>query len=154
MPKSTTETKDQMKNSDQTMVISGMIAVFWYTEEGVVGLSESLSGQHAELAGRFAGLSICHFDLWERFAAHFGTDDMYFYPRGRVVFDTQQETFKVVCDPKLARSSFCRSKIRESFGLDAGVQFDTDLHYRSVFCSPEFAQYTDEELADPFMDKR
>lgn len=103
-----------------------------------------------EDSGEFAGLRIGHFELWDRFESRFNTDDMYYYPRGRVVYDKRARGYKVVCDPKLARSSECREKIRQAFALDAETVFDTDLHYRSSFQSPELAEYTEEELADPF----
>ena len=113
---------------------NGKFAVFWYTEEGVVGCAELLNCPYAEDSGRFIGLCQNHFDLWSHFESHFNTEDMYFYPRGRVVYDKQTRAFKVICDPKLARDTI----------------FDTDLHYRSAYRSSEFAEYTEEERADPF----
>lgn len=129
---------------------NGKIAVFWYTEEGVVGCAELLNSPYAEDSGRFIGLCQNHFDLWSHFESHFNTEDMYFYPRGRVVYDKQTRAFKVICDPKLARSAECQNKIKNTYDLSGDTIFDTDLHYRSAYRSSEFAEYTEEERADPF----
>lgn len=129
---------------------NGKIAVFWYTEEGVIGYAEAIDGHHTEDSGRFVGLCQNHFDLWSHFESHFSTEDMYYYPRGRVVYDKQTRAFKVICDPKLARSVECQNKIKNAYGFSGGILFDTDLHYRSAYRAPEFAEYTEEERADPF----
>lgn len=127
-----------------------MLAVFWYTEKGIVGIAAALCDSRAENSGRFVDLDITHSDLWEQFETQFDTDNPYFYPRGRVVFELAANSFKVICDPKLSRSKTCKAAILKAFGLLPNTKLETDLHYRSEFESSIFAAYTNEELEDPF----
>ncbi|WP_251198369.1 hypothetical protein [Anaerotardibacter muris] len=141
---------EQLKSDGSESTSFGKVALFWYTEQGIVGMAEPLEGVHVEDSGEFMGLNIGHFELWGLFESRFNTDDMYHYPRGRVIYCKRTRCYKVVCDPRLVRSLECCEKIRRAFALGAETAFDTDLHYRSSFQSPELAEYTKEELADPF----
>lgn len=126
------------------------VAVFWYTEKGIVGFTDEMEGMNISDSGLFIELGDTHDVLWEKLISLKLSEDPYFYPRGRVIFDKTNKVFKVVCDPKLARSATCREELIQVFSLPSTMQFATDIHYRSECNNPVFAEYKPEEKIDPF----
>ena len=56
----------------------------------------------------------------------------YYYPRGRVRFNTRINQYEVFADKKIVSNEKVKDKIREELGLPSTTIFKTDEHYESI----------------------
>lgn len=94
--------------------------------------------------GEQYGNAICHgghYDFWETLIAQTPTEAAFkaraydAYPRGRVVYQTQQKKFVLYADTCLDKNTLRR--ISDLFHV-ANPQIARDEHYQCAVCNPDY----------------
>lgn len=97
-------------------------------------------GDHIEHGG--------HYDFWQEFAPATVAESAFkahaydYYPRGRVVFDSQRKLVKLYIDRCIKEAAI--AVIRQEFSMPPDAQISHDAHYQCHQCNREFIDDFDE----------
>lgn len=79
-----------------------------------------------------------HFDLWNNYTKKQWNiprafDDYSMYPRGRVIFDKEQNKYVIIADKKIINNKSAIAKVTDTFNLKSGSYIlKSDSHYKSA----------------------
>ena len=106
------------------------VGIFW-VYDGCV-LASAVGLEDAERSGAFFDSPDNHVDVWPRIQRQRPELDGVEYfaiPRGRVVFDQDDQRFTVYLDKVLMKPAV-QDKVRAAFSLpESGTRFERDVHY-------------------------
>lgn len=110
------------------------VGIFWFAENTLVYKAQSAIDLKTDQLG-FIDSTLQHQVEWEEnkiyqlFVLMLANTDYYNFPRGRVVFNTKQNTFHVYLDKSLFKKHIVKD-IKANFSLlHTKVKFFTDPHY-------------------------
>lgn len=105
------------------------VGIFWYLNGEIVGFKQTLDTLIPDSLGLIDS-DFTHVYDWEKLNRNFG--DYEDYPRGRVIFNTKNNTYLIYLDASLLNVE-TKNKIIKFFGLserDYEFKFRKDSHYR------------------------
>ena len=114
--------------------MNNKVGIFWFAENTLVFKAQSAIDLKPDQLG-FIDSTLQHQVEWEDsniyqlFGLMLDNTDYYNFPRGRVVFNAEQNTSYVYLDKNLFKKHIVK-KIKANFSLlDTNVRFFTDPHY-------------------------
>jgi len=119
------------KNSDR----APHLGIFWLIDGKLIIDSSPLS--EAERYGDCMTYPGGHVHVWAKFecSGRVPQGSQYEeYPRGRVTFDTKNESFMILADQCILIRKDMIAQIKKALHLPKKVQLDTDSHYRCPHC--------------------
>jgi hypothetical protein len=117
----------------------GFVGIFFYINDDMV--YESTSLDEAEKYGDFKVHKKGHFEMWEERLERKLRKPYDYYPRGRVVYNQSNNTFRIFLD-KCLKAPEIIEKIIQIFNLKTeNIEIDdSDPHYVCSKCSRQFIQ--------------
>jgi hypothetical protein len=111
------------------------LGIFWLVDGKLIFDSSPLS--EAEPYGDHMTHPRSHVNVWEKFERSGRVprgSEYEGYPRGRVMFDTTNESFTILADKCILKRKDMIAQIKKALHLSKKVKLDTDLHYRCPNC--------------------
>ena len=119
------------KNSDR----APHLGIFWLVDGKLIIDSSPLS--EAEPYGDHMNHPRGHVDVWTKFERSGQVprgSEYEEYPRGRVMFDTTNESFTILADKCILKRKDMIAQIKKALHLHKKVKTGTDPHYRCPLC--------------------
>ena len=138
-------TNDLYKSDVAAAHINSFVGIFWaIPKEGpaVILLDHRCSLEEAEPYGSMLTCPHGHHEVWEQWrlsaggcpvivAALIAASEYEEWPRGRIVYDTQNDHYIVYADAQILRRLTLLKAVHERFGLPTGrTEAKWDNHYR------------------------
>jgi hypothetical protein len=111
------------------------LGIFWLVNGNLIIDSSPLS--EAEPYGDHMTHPRSHVNVWERFELSgrvLRGSEYEEHPRGRVMFDTTNESFTILADKCILNRKDMIAQIKKALHLSKKVKLDTDSHYRCPHC--------------------
>lgn len=117
----------------------GSVGIFFYINDDLV--YESTSIDNAEKYGDFKVHKKGHFEMWEEHLEKKFRRPYDYYPRGRVVYNYINSTFRIFLD-KCLKDPKIVEKIMQVFNLQKeSIEIDdSDSHYVCSQCNRQFIE--------------
>jgi len=109
------------------------VGIFFFTNKGLLVSSEKLS--KAQRYGNFLTYQNGHYDIWTDMYEPSYQKEYDYFPRGRFVFDTLNDTFVIYKDKCIKDEAL--SKIVLSFE-GKPYRIELDEHYQCHRCNPDY----------------
>ena len=107
------------------------IGIFWYYKKNL--LTYSLPAADVDEQNGFIDVDVGHCNIWPTFQKLDQDLKQYGYealPRGRVLYDTGRNKYKVYSSDKMIQTSGFQELILQTFNLSAtDTVFESDMHY-------------------------
>ena len=116
------------------------VGVFWAVPNasgwGFYEVKKAYPVSSADALG-FIDYPFSHYDKWEDVRSNGDVDDCYYYPRGRVIYDTKQNAHRIFADEALSECDL--EEVLEAFAIEAYALY-RDEHYVSAFTNGKIAE--------------
>ena len=132
------ESQDRLKQKIDEGVPE--VGIFWLINREV--LQDSVPWNESSgivMDGRYLNGPSDHLSFWKRakrWLPEAGVRDHFFYARGRVIRDIEENVFIVVTTSAIVENPRAKVAIRESFSLPDDVRFESHSHYENFTADP------------------